>query len=152
MHEHHIRDYLIENIKLLSPELTFLEKEFKIKPTDGSRGYIDILATALGKYVIVEIKRSDQSARSTTNEIAKYVEGLKRNLSLNNDDIRVVVVSTHWKELTVPYAYMAKRLGIPCDGYLIEWNNDEVVKSTKIEVPKLVGMRLFSPVHSILWT
>lgn len=149
MHEHHIRDYLIENIKLLSPELTFLDKEFKIEPTDGSRGYIDILATALGKYVIVEIKRSDQSARSTTNEIAKYVEGLKRKLSLNNDDIRVVVVSTHWKELTVPYAYMAKRLGIPCDGYLIEWNNDAVVKSTKVEVPTLVGMRLFSPVHSM---
>jgi hypothetical protein len=149
MHEHHIRDYLIENIKLLSPKLNFVDKEFQIEPIDGSRGFIDILAEAAGKYVIVEIKRSDQSARSTTNEISKYVEGLKRKLSLNNDDIQVIVVSTHWRELTVPYAYMAQRLGIPCDGYLIEWNDGAVVKSTKVEVPKLVGMRLFSPIHSM---
>ena len=147
MHEHQIRDYFVENLPLLSPELEFVEKEFKVEPVEGSRGYIDILATAKNKYVIIEIKRSNQSARSTTNEISKYVEGLKRKLSLNNDDIRVLVISTHWEELTVPYAYMAQRLGVPCEGYLIEWSCNTVIQSFKVEVPELIGTRLFSPSH-----
>jgi hypothetical protein len=149
MHEHQIRDYIVENLHLLSPDLHFVEKEFRIEPVDGSRGYIDILAIAASKYVILEIKRSDQSARSATNEISKYVEGLKRKLSLNDDDIRIVLVSTHWQELTIPYAYMAERLGIPCEGYLIEWDDGRILRICHVEIPKLVGMRLFSPAHGM---
>jgi hypothetical protein len=149
MHEHQIRDYIVENLCLLSPDLHFVEKEFRIEPVDGSRGYIDILAIAESKYVILEIKRSDQSARSATNEISKYVEGLKRKLSLNDDDIRIVLVSTHWQELKIPYAYMAERLGIPCEGYLIEWDDGQIVRICHVEIPKLVGTRLFSPEHGM---
>jgi hypothetical protein len=147
MHEHQIRDYIAENLYLLSPDLHFVEKEFRIDPVDGSRAYIDILAISLSKYVILEIKRSDQSARSATNEISKYVEGLKRKLSLNDDNIRIVLVSTHWQELKIPYAYMAERLGIPCEGYLIEWDDGRIVRICHVEIPKLVGTRLFSPAH-----
>lgn len=149
IHEHQIRDYILENLFLISPELSLVEKEFQIEPIDGSRAFIDILAVSGNKYVILEIKRSDQSARSATNEISKYVEGLKRKLSLNDDDIRVVLISTQWRELTIPFAYMADRLGIPCEGYLIEWNDNQIARIIRVETPKLLGMRLFSPAHGM---
>ena len=63
------RDHVAENINNLEDGLTLLDKEYELPNDMGAGGRIDILARDQLKHiVIIEIKRSDKSARSTLNE------------------------------------------------------------------------------------
>ena len=78
-----IRDFLAENLELISHEFEFVQKEFPLPNAFGTRGYIDILARDEHyNFVIIEIKRSNQTAREAVQEVVKYANLLKQNYQL----------------------------------------------------------------------
>lgn len=100
-----IRDYLALNLNLIEMGLSLIEKEFYLRNTFGANGHIDILAKDLfGNYVVIEIKRSEQAARQALHELFKYVSILHRQLGVIQSRIRVMLVSTTWDELTLPFS------------------------------------------------
>ena len=69
-----IRDLLVTRLDLVEPGLVHVETEHKLPNVHGSKGSIDILARdALGHRVIIELKRSNDSARAAIHELCKYV-------------------------------------------------------------------------------
>lgn len=102
------RDHVAKNIKNLEDGLTLLDKEYELPNDMGAGGKIDILARDQLKHiVIIEIKRSDKSARSTLNELSKYISLLKDRDRVPIERIRCIVVSTEWHELLIPLSYFA---------------------------------------------
>lgn len=136
-HEARIRDYLSQRLDLVEPGLLLVEKEFKVRSGMGAGGSIDILAKdAFGHLVVIEIKRSDQAARAALHELTKYVALLKSSQGLQLDRIRVLLLSTEWHELAVPFSEYLKTVEVPTEGFVVEADPDGCVK----------GMRPFEPV------
>lgn len=149
--ENIIRDKLVENLKVLNSDLVFLNKEEFLPNNLGTRGFIDILAKdSKNRYVIIELKRSKASSRETLHEILKYIEGIKENKSLRNDEIQVMIVSTEWEELLVPFSSFINKTSISVSGYLLEIDAQLNPISAKIVEPlELNNDRLLSDIHSI---
>src|SRR5699024_2191244 len=94
-----IRDHLAANLEILEPEhrLSLVATEFHISNPQGADGFIDVLAKdAYETWVVIELNRSDSSARQALHEIAKYTELLRREKSLPKDRVRSIIVSTSW--------------------------------------------------------
>lgn len=109
VHENTIRDRLAENLDILEPGLTFIDKEFYLDNCFGTNGRIDILAKdEFNNYVIIELKRSNQAARQGIHELFKYLSILSSQLGVSNSSIRAIIVSTEWNELRVPFTEYLK--------------------------------------------
>ena len=146
-----IRDYLAEDLSIISPELTLLEKEYYLPHIAGTRGFVDLFAKDnRNRYVIIELKRSKEASRETLHEILKYVEALKENKTVNESELRVLVVSTDWKELLVPFSSFIKRVRFTVEGFLLNVDNQSYpISCEKVTPLDLRNGRLFSPIHSI---
>lgn len=108
-----MRDHLIADLGKVDVGLTFLKSEYVVLNPDGASGRIDILARdPFGHIVCIELKRSDQSARATLNELSKYITLLVARDRVPREMIRCVVVSTHWHELLLPLSYLAASTGV----------------------------------------
>ena len=60
-----LRDHLAANLHLIGDGLSLIDKEFPLSSEHGADGAIDILAAdALGHFVIIEVKRSNATARA----------------------------------------------------------------------------------------
>jgi hypothetical protein len=111
--EGEFRDYLAGRLEFVEVGLTLLKTEYGLENSDGSGGRIDILARdAFDHIVCIEIKRSDNSARGTLNELSKYVALLVERDRVPREMIRCVVISTHWNELLLPLSYFAYSTGV----------------------------------------
>jgi len=144
-----IRDELIQNMNILGEEYELIDKEKYLPNHLGTRGFVDILAKdSLGRHVIIELKKSNSSAREALHEVLKYIEGIKENKSLKNDEIRVMIVSTEWSELLVPYSSFIKHTNIPVSGILLRVDDNYKPLSISIVEPlRLNNERLFSDQH-----
>jgi Endonuclease NucS len=155
MHREHIedtiRDYLAEDLSIISSELTLLGKEYYLPHTAGTRGFIDLFAKDnRNRYVIIELKRSKEASRETLHEILKYVEALKENKTVNESEFRVIVVSTEWKELLVPFSSFIKRVCFTVEGFLLNVDDQlHPISCERITPLDLQYGRFFSPIHSI---
>lgn len=149
--EDKIRDKLVHKLDIIDDNLELIKKENFLPNQQGTNGFIDILAKdSQGRYVIIELKRSKASSREALHEILKYIEGLKQNKSLKDDEIRVIIISTEWEELLVPFSSFIKTIKIKVDGYLLEVDEQLNPKSAKIVEPlKLNNDRLLSDIHSM---
>ena len=124
MKETEIRDYLAHNLYVISNELILIDTEYKLNNKIGTDGFIDILARDIyDNYVIIEVKRSKQSSRSAIHEIMKYASLLKSELRLKDSEIRVVIVSTEWEELYIPFCKWKDKIDWIIEGY--KFNNDK---------------------------
>jgi RecB family endonuclease NucS len=100
-----IRDELAKRLELIEPGLTLVKTNFPLPNAHGTRGFLDILARdTTGMLVVIEIKRSDSTAREAIHEVLKYVELLRRERGMANDRLRAIIVSTTWRELLVPFS------------------------------------------------
>ncbi|MGF6283245.1 endonuclease NucS domain-containing protein [Pseudomonas silensiensis] len=136
--EERIRDFLANNLSMIEPNLTIIRKEYRLANHLGSDGSIDILAKDnLGHYVIIEIKRSNQAARAALHELTKYVALLRSSLGVPAEKIRALLVSTEWKELSVPFSEYQKICEAPTEGYTI----------SAVESGEVVNCTKFIPVH-----
>lgn len=145
--EAYIRDQLAAELEKLELGLNLLDKEKYIPNSIGTRGFIDILAQdGDGRYVIIEVKKTDQASRDAAHEILKYVQGVKKRLRLRDDEVRVFVVSASWRELLVPFSYLSGLLPSELLGYFISVDaNGAITGFEKVEPVALKAERLLAP-------
>lgn len=118
--ESSIRDRLAENLHLIESGLILISKEFHLPNSFGARGYIDLLARdAMGKLVVIELKRSDSTARQAIHELFKYTALLRSNHGVGVDRVRCVLVSTDWGELRVPFSEYLRTTKYEAEGKIL---------------------------------
>lgn len=134
--ESKIRDWLSMNLNFIEPCLKLIGKEFHLPDSIGSKGFIDLLCTdRYNNYVIIEIKRSETSARQTITEVLKYISLIKHNFKARESEIRIIVISTHWNELIRAFSEIFYKDGISIKGYKIEIDELSVPHSIKLVDP-----------------
>ncbi len=150
--EPYIRDVLASDLTVLEPGLELLGVEVRLTNPIGSPGKIDILAKdCYGNRVIVEIKRSDQSARQAIHEIHKYVALFRSQHGLPTKRIRCFVVSTEWRELLVPFSEFVANSTYQIEGrQLVLDSSGKITKAEKIEPVDLSEGVSFFLAHSVL--
>lgn len=115
--EAHLRDALSKRLDILEQGLSLRSTEYRLANDYGSHGRIDILASdRYGATVIVEIKKSNQTARQALHELHKYV-GLLNDHGLRESKIRCMLVSTEWHEPLVPFSEFSSTAPWTVDGY-----------------------------------
>ena len=125
-----IRDYLADHLSLLEPDLRLVKTEYRLPNPEGAGGRIDILAKdRFGQFVIVELKRSDQSARQTLSELHKYAALFRIQQGLDERKVRLVVVSTEWHELLLPLAEFASHTKYSVEGIRIQADSNGAISS-----------------------
>ncbi|EGQ8511236.1 DUF91 domain-containing protein [Vibrio parahaemolyticus] len=149
MSESKIRDNLASNLSIIDDSYHLVETEHFLPNTQGTRGFIDILATnAKNQHIIIEIKRTNTSSREAIHEVLKYIEGIKANKGAKDDEIVVVIVSTTWKELLVPFSSFVKRVKFNVIGYHIDITDDFKILAAKQVTPlELSSDRILSDHH-----
>ncbi len=104
LNEAKLRGHLAAHLDLIEPGLSLIEEEHRVKNEHGANGSIDILARdGAGDLVIIELKRSDQTARQALHELEKYVALLAADRGVRLDRLRCILLSTDWHELLVPF-------------------------------------------------
>ncbi|MGW0504376.1 endonuclease NucS domain-containing protein [Micromonospora sp. NPDC003241] len=146
MSEKDIRDQLAKQLQLIEPGLMFVATNYPLPSDVGSRGLIDILARdATGCFVIIELKRSDSTAREALHELAKYVELFQRAKGLGLADVRTVIVSTTWRELLAPFSQAAREWSVSLRGYRLALDSDGVTPTAAQELRPLEEALLVAP-------
>src|ERR1017187_7685591 len=116
--EGRLRDELAKRLETLEPGLTLRSVEYRLPNRQGASGSIDILATdRFSATVIIEIKRSNQTARQALHELHKYVALIKYDHGLRDSQVRCMLVSTEWHELLVPFSEFLRTVPWAVDGY-----------------------------------
>lgn len=136
-----IRDKLAKRLDVLEPGLQLIATEYSLRNAHGAKGFIDILAKdAWGNRVIIELKRSNQSARQALHEIFKYSALFRSTGGLPYGRIRCFVASTEWHELRVPFAEFIRVADCQCEGFELSVDNEgNVLEATKHEPVELPG-------------
>ena len=115
--EDKIRDYLADNLQIIEDGLTLIKKEQYLPNDQGASGFVDIFCKdKSGKIVIIEIKRSDAASRQAIHELYKYIALVKKTKLLKNSEIRLILISTTWHELKLPYSEFLNSVQFDCEG------------------------------------
>jgi hypothetical protein len=116
--EARIRDELSKRLDVLEPGLALRSVEFRLPNRHGASGSIDILATdRFSATVIIEIKKSNQTARQALHELHKYVALIKSDHGLRDSQVRCILVSTEWHELLIPFSEFSRIAPWTVEGY-----------------------------------
>lgn len=135
--ENTIRDWLGNHLDFIAPGLRLIQKEYYLPDEVGARGFVDLLCEdKYQNFVVIEIKRSDSSARQTISEVLKYHALIKHNFGARESEIRTIIISTHWNELIRPFSETVQRTTLDLTGYEITLNSDSL-PSTIIKVNPL---------------
>jgi Endonuclease NucS len=151
--EDDIRDELADKLALIEDELSLIDVNYPLPNSEGTRGFIDILARdRYGVFVVVELKRSNKTSREALHEVMKYTELLQREIGVDKSEIRAVIVSTHWDELRVPFSHLKRGWPVELRGYLLTLNEDGITPIAASEVTPLAELseRGVTPIHLIL--
>lgn len=146
-----IRDELAQRLSVLEPGLSLLDIEHYVPNPSGTRGFIDLLAKdTRGRHVLIELKRSDAAARQAIHEVFKYIEGIKANIALRDDELRVLIVSTEWAELLVPFSSLVSHVAFDVEGYALRVDvNGVPVSAERVEPVPIREDRLFTQWHEV---
>jgi hypothetical protein len=128
--EARIRDALADHLEWLEPGLRLVAAEYPLKNRLGAGGFVDILARdRCDHLVVIEIKRSDQTARSAIHELTKYIALLGADQGLRRDQLRAMLLSTEWNELAVPFSEYLRASDVPTEGFVIYTEETGVITS-----------------------
>lgn len=148
--ENVIRDHLADNLDLIEPGLKLIDKEMLLKNDKGTKGFLDIFCrTDDDKYLIIEVKRSDAASREAVHELLKYTVLLRQNLLVKNTEIRLIVASTDWHELLIPFSEFVREVSYDCTGIRLELGSDGLtVSASRVELapedkPRCISRRHF---------
>lgn len=143
MGEGKIRDHISANLGLIDDNLILIAKEYQLQNCFGSKGYIDVLAKdQFNNFVIIEIKRSKATSRETIQEIIKYVGLLKQNFRVRDSEIKVIILSSDWTELIVPFSELLYQSTLHVKGYKLFLDPLQTPVSTEIVIPiKIIKRR-----------
>lgn len=144
--EDKIRDFLAAHLDILEDGLRLVQTEYLITNTWGADGRIDIVARdKFAHIVVIEVKRSNQAARQALHEICKYTALFRQQQGLDQTQVRVMVVSTDWHELRVPFSEYAEATPYPLQGLSIQVEADgTVTKAEPITLLPRAGLIRFS--------
>lgn len=152
MKEAELRDIIADDIEVLGEGLVLLQKEQYIPNSLGTKGFIDLYAKDhKGNHVIIELKKSDASAREAIHEVFKYVEGVKSYLGVKDDEIRIIVASTDWKELLVPFSRFVCDAKWNVEGLQIKVSGSGRISTSPIGVLPITNGRFIAPWHDMCW-
>lgn len=153
MIESELRDLISLDINKLKSGLTLLHKEQYIPNEFGTRGFIDLYAKdESGNHVLIEIKRSNAASREALHEVNKYVEGVKQHFCVKDSEIHVIIASTEWNELLVPFSRFVEDTTFSLQGYEIIVSDDASDFSVKLVHPLSISQgRLIAPWHDMYW-
>jgi hypothetical protein len=148
-----LRDVIARNVGKLEPGLELLTKEKYIPNELGTKSFIDLYARdARGHHVLIELKKSDASAREALHEILKYVEGVKRHIGVRDHEVRVLIASTEWKELLVPYSRFVSESTLAITGLRLHVSTNPLrFKSDRVDPIPFQEGRFLSPWHDFYW-
>lgn len=128
-----LRDYLAQHLELIERDLKLVKTEHVLPNATGSGGRVDILATdTLGNYVCIEVKRSNNSARSTLNELSKYLTLFCQEHDVQKERVRCVLVATDWHEVLLPLSTFAEICGADVSGYKAEMKSGVLCLHRKV--------------------
>lgn len=103
--EFQIREKIAANLQIFDAHLQLISQEYPLRLEDGRQAFIDILARDMfGCYTIIEIKKSNKSSRTTIQQLYKYAAFFKIKKRLEDHQIRLLVISTDWNELSAPFS------------------------------------------------
>ena len=150
-YENSIRDQLAQRLEVLEPGLQLIAVEYLLPNQVGTKGFIDILARdSFGNRVIIELKRSNQSAREALHQVFKYSSLFRSKEGLTYGQIRSFVVSTEWDELRIPFAEFSRVAECQCEGFELSIDdNGNVLNATKHEPARIAKPISISRNHSI---
>ena len=153
MTEAELRDHIARNVALIEPGLTLLNKEKYIPHSLGTRGFVDLYAKdERGHHVLIELKRSGEASREALHEVHKYVEGVKDHLGAKDDEIRVIVASTEWRELLVPFSRFAAESNLSVIGLELHVVTSPFsVTASPVRLIALNHGRFIAPWHEVNW-
>jgi hypothetical protein len=145
-----LRDYLADNLEVIERGLEKLDKEAKLPSRQGAAGRLDILARdRFGNIVVIEVKRTDQAARQTLNEISKYIRLLTDVEGVSSDEIRCIIVSVDWHGLLEPFSFFVSEVNYTVEGYVpVSFDGGTLFIEKIFPLPMPTGP-FFSPVSKI---
>lgn len=142
--EHIIRDWLVDHPEFIENGLQVINKEHYISDDIGSNGFIDILCKDVyNNFVIVEIKRSDSTARQTFTEVLKYAELIQNKYNARDGEIRIIIISTHWNEIIRAFSHIYFNTNFTVHGLQISINEQTKIPEA-IEPVMPISKRTFS--------
>lgn len=145
-----IRENISENLYLLDKSLKLVAQEHYIKMPDGKKAFIDILAKDdFGCFTVIELKKSNQTARSAIQQLLKYANFLKRKNRLEESQIRCVILSTVWDELEDPFSEFIEFSQYESKGYLVDYEKEKVPVFTEVRPEYKKGN--LSPLHNFIF-
>lgn len=152
MTESEWRDRIAGDIGKLKPGLLLLQKERFIPNSHGTRSFIDLYAKdEQGRHVLIELKRSGAAARQAIHEVNKYVEGVKGYFGAKDTEIHVIIASTEWDELIVPFSRFAHDAGFSIEGLRIVAGEGEDWQVEPVAPLGVAQGRLLAPWHNMYW-
>lgn len=153
MKESVMRDLIAENIGKLKAGLTLLQKEKYIPNRHGTRSFIDLYAKdENGRHVLIELKRSAAASRQAIHEVTKYVESVKQFLGVKDYEIHVIIASTDWSELLLPFSRFCSDSSFSVEGIkitLLEHPTDFTAES--VTPLTMTQGRFIAPWHHVYW-
>ena len=151
MKEPELRDLIAKDIRKLKPGLTLLQKEQYIPSRHGTKSFIDLYAKdERNRHVLIELKRSTAASRQALHEVSKYIEGVKQHFGAKDSEIVVIIASTDWSELLVPFSYFAEEVSVCVEGVEILVNECENTFRCDPKLPLPIEQgRSFAPWHNI---
>lgn len=103
--EAEIRDHLAQNLDLIEPGLVLEKKEKHLRNDGGAAGFVDLFARdQKGRIVIIEIKKTNATAREAVQELVKYAALVRAKSLIKSTEYRLIVLSVEWHELLTPFS------------------------------------------------
>lgn len=140
-----IRDCLAGQLDFIEPGLVLIEDEYHLRNPNGASGFVDLFAKDdNGNLVVIELKRSAAAEREAITELAKYAALVRATKNIKPSELRLIVISTDWRELRVPFSEFFHNTSYQLEGYLltIDLDNKPIHIERVHPLPRIEGRRL----------
>ena len=105
-----------------------------------------------GCHVLIELKRSTTASRQAIHEVNKYVERVKQYFGAKNSEIHVIIASTEWTELLLPFSRFYVDASFSIEGIQINVFEDERDFQVQSILPLPIERgRFIAPWHNVYW-